>query len=57
VKHGIKIYIMCDAKIFLMSNPDVYFGKEECGPYSVPNKPEHNVSRFVIVQEQELHYW
>jgi hypothetical protein len=43
---------MSDAKTFLMSNSDVYFGKEECGPYSVLNKPEHNVSRFIILSEQ-----
>lgn len=47
-----KIYTMSDAKIFLMCNAEVYFGKQECGPYSVLNKPEHNVNRSVILQEQ-----
>lgn len=44
-KYGIKLFALCDAKMFYTSKLEVYVGKQPEGPYEMSNKPEDIVLR------------
>lgn len=46
-KYGLKVFVMCDAKTFYVSNLEVYCGKQPDGPYSKPNTPTAIVHRLL----------
>lgn len=46
-KYGLKIYAMCDARLFYTYNLEVYCGKQPAGPYELSNKPYDVVMRLV----------
>lgn len=46
-KYGIKMYALCDAKYFYMSNLEVYCGKQPEGPYHNSNSLMDIVKRLI----------
>lgn len=48
-KYGLKIYAMCDARLFYRPtyNLEIYCGKQHAGPYELSNKPYDVVMRLV----------
>lgn len=46
-KYGLKLFVLCDAKTFYVSNFEVYCGKQPEGPYSMPNTPTAVVHRLL----------
>lgn len=45
-RYGIKIFAMCDARNFYISNLEIYAGKHPTGPYLVSNSAEDVVMRL-----------
>lgn len=46
-KYGIKIFTLCDSKMFYVSNFEVYCGKQPPGRYELSNSPTDIVIRLV----------
>lgn len=46
-KYGIKIFALCDAKIFFTGNLEVYCGKQPDGPYNFSNSSSDVVNRLI----------
>lgn len=46
-KHGVKVFVTCDAKTFYVYNLKVYCGKQLDGPYNMPNTPTAIVHRLL----------
>lgn len=46
-KYGIKMFALCDAKIFYTRKIEVYVGKQPPGPYEDPNSPIDIVKRLI----------
>ncbi|XP_023225627.1 piggyBac transposable element-derived protein 4-like isoform X2 [Centruroides sculpturatus] len=46
-RHGIKIYILVDARMYYTYNLEIYCGKQPEGEYSVSNSPDQIVKRLV----------
>lgn len=46
-KYGLKIYALCDARMFYTYDLDVYCGKQNSGPNIISNKPYDVVVRLV----------
>lgn len=45
-KYGIKIFALCDSKLFYTSTMEVYVGKQPEGPFKVDNSPSAVVERL-----------
>lgn len=45
-RYGIKIFALCDAKMYYTSNLEVYVGTQPEGPYNVSNSPSDIVVRL-----------
>nr|CAI5866340.1 unnamed protein product [Callosobruchus analis] len=45
-KYGIKIYALCDSKVFYTCNLEVYVGKQPTGPWQLNNSPDAVVERL-----------
>lgn len=45
-KYGIKIYALCDSKVFYTCNMEVYVGKQPAGPWEINNSPDAVVERM-----------
>lgn len=48
-KYGIKIFALCDAKMYYTANLEVYVGQQPEGPYKVSNSPNDIVERLCNV--------
>lgn len=46
-KYGLKVFVLCDAKIFYVNNLEVYCGKQPEGKYNLPNTPTEIVLRLL----------
>ena len=46
-KYGVKIFALCDAKIYFTGNLEVYCGKQPTGPHEVSNSPADIVERLI----------
>ena len=46
-KYGVKIFALCDAKIYFMGNLEIYCGKQPTGPHEVSNSPADIVERLI----------
>ncbi|XP_049857739.1 uncharacterized protein LOC126341504 [Schistocerca gregaria] len=46
-KYGIKVYALCDARMFYKQNMELYAGKQPTGPYQVPNDAGNVMLRLI----------
>ncbi|XP_071052930.1 piggyBac transposable element-derived protein 4-like [Onthophagus taurus] len=51
-KYGLKVFVLCDAQTFYVSNLELYCGKQADGPYNQSNTPTAIVHR--LLEEQKL---
>lgn len=46
-KYGLKLFALCDAKMYYTSNIEIYCGQQPDGPYKVSNSPHDIVIRLL----------
>lgn len=46
-KYGLKVFALCDSKMFYTANLEIYCEKQSAGPYFVSNSPTDIVHRLV----------
>lgn len=51
-KYGIKLYALCDARMFYVWNFEIYCGAQPRGPYALSNKATDDVKRLVAPVEK-----
>ncbi|KAJ8941293.1 hypothetical protein NQ318_000593 [Aromia moschata] len=61
-KYGLKILVLCDAKMFYTSKLEVYIGSQPDGPFKISNSPKDVVLRlcehvFASCRNVTMHNW